>query len=115
MWIKQFDNTQRHCWERIDGTRFLNQGEGDCNKDHSDNPKVTGKVEWMRFIHSIRDLGVNVGDVKLSKEGDVGVETYPDFIVYLNTAAGTASIACVNESLSGTFQAAYDKVQASYG
>lgn len=115
MWTKQFDNTQRHCWERANGTLFLSQGEGDCNENHSDNPKVAGTVEWLRFIYAIRDLGVNVKDVEVgTSPAGIGFEKYPDFEVYLNTTAGTAVIVCKNENLYFVFDEAYDKVQASY-
>jgi hypothetical protein len=60
MWQHTFDNRKRHCWELKDGTRCL---EGSsllesppCTTDHSADPKVVGKVEWMRFIHEVGQI-----------------------------------------------------------
>lgn len=120
MWEQTFDNTRRHCWQGIlgrflDGASLLDDDANTiCTEDHSDNPKVVGTVEWMRFIHTIRDLGVNVSDVRLDKLAHVGIEIYPDFRVYLNPLSKTAYIKTTNDAVDEIFKAAYQQVQESY-
>ena len=63
-WAANFNNERRHCWPLNDGTRRLDNipwGSDDeekekCHESHEDNPKVVGKIEWLRFIHATQDL-----------------------------------------------------------
>lgn len=57
MWSHEFDSRKRHCWPLNTGKRVLDGSFTKfCKLDHSDDPKVVGKVEWMRFIHSVGHL-----------------------------------------------------------
>ena len=75
-WGADFYNARSHCFDGKDPEtgapkRWLHynspeleaarrRGDDDfdqaCTVDHSDNPKVVGEIEWMRFIHEWGDL-----------------------------------------------------------
>jgi len=68
-WAADMTNRRRHCWEGKDPengdrpTRWLDNRSPEyvhdydaptnqpCTNDHSDDPKIVGEIEWMRFIH----------------------------------------------------------------
>lgn len=68
-WGQDMTNRRRHCFWGIDPdndnapTRWLDNQAPEyqhgwdaprsqvCDKDHSDDPKIVGEIEWMRFIH----------------------------------------------------------------
>lgn len=53
IWAVDFDNSPRHCWMHVDG-KYYRDLDTLCTRDHlADNTlKLTGQVEWMRFIHT---------------------------------------------------------------
>lgn len=74
-WAQNMTNRRRHCFDGKDPnnndapTRWLDMGSDEyrrrqelhwldddeswkiCTDDHSDDPKIVGEIEWMRFIH----------------------------------------------------------------
>lgn len=77
-WSQDMTNRRRHCWDgknpdkNDEPTRWLDNRSAEyierqrqhrdddwgadeswkiCDIDHSDDPKVVGEIEWMRFIH----------------------------------------------------------------
>jgi len=74
-WAADMTNRRRHCWdgknpdkndeptrwldnrapEYIEGQRLHGWDDDEswkiCRVDHSDDPKIVGEIEWMRFIH----------------------------------------------------------------
>lgn len=142
-WSAEFDNSPRHCWPdkntvyRVDG-----KWEKICGRDHS--PKLAGKVEWMRFIHSVNEIILSqlfeqdnirpTEDIEFSEVGGFGeprqlgrdmhsgdgnhwpaCEIYPDWIVFLDNKYCVAYIELHNEDLIWVAEKAYNEVQASYG
>lgn len=62
-WAHNFNNSPRHCNNGRDGTRYLDnrapeysydRDENICTVDH--DPRLTGTVEWLRFIHEFMAL-----------------------------------------------------------
>ena len=60
-WARDFNNQPRHCWEDIDGKRWLQGGfpVRACTDDH--DPKLAGNTEWLRFVRWFGALAKNAG------------------------------------------------------
>lgn len=147
-WARDFDNRRRHCYQGKnpdtgEPRRWLN-GKFDqtCTEDH--DPKLTGDVEWLRFIrrfgkddspfHPSDQPGPNDPRYFLLNETDGHTtsdgrraysETYlvqkgdswgldPVFRVFLANAEGWARIECYDEELVGRCELALAAVEASY-
>lgn len=129
IWAKDFDNSKRHCWPLNDGTRTL-EGHFDkkCLLDHSDNPKVIGKVEWLRFIHAYSgEFNPPEGSkihfthgLRTSDGRYAYAEEYPDtdgnlkFRVFLDNENGWARIECYKPEYFEMCDSAYESVVKSY-
>jgi len=52
-WARDFNNERRHCWDGPNGRWLDSQESFDtdrlCTDEH--DPKLTGQVEWLRFVH----------------------------------------------------------------
>ena len=55
-WARDFNNQPRHCWEDVDGKRWLEGGfpVKECTEDH--DPRLAGNTEWLRFIREFGGL-----------------------------------------------------------
>jgi len=148
-WARDFDNRKRHCFEDIEGRRWL-QGflntecrtaflNTECRTAH--DPKLTGKTEWLRFIHEFGEtlsaydnpFTSDSGGFRLlndychpTSDGRLAYcETYlrpksdiwglsPVFRVFLANESGWARIECYEEDLVGNCETALAAVEASY-
>lgn len=82
-WAREFNSDQRHCWEGPDGTRRLDNRADSyvhgwdapadqlCTIVH--DPRLTGRPEWLRFIHAFAKIAVEAG-----QRNPFGVEPLPD-------------------------------------
>jgi hypothetical protein len=126
-WSHTFDNRKRHCWEMADGTRKVDVSFNKqyCHQDHTADPKVVGKVEWMRFIHEVQDL-FHEGESPFSHVFGVtgGVEIYrPEAhaswhevrLIFSQQRLTTVTIETDDESLVLPFDRALALVEDSYG
>jgi hypothetical protein len=135
-WARDFNNQRRHCWQGT-GRRWI-EGKIDqtCTEDH--DPKLTGAVEWLRFIRAFgmapfapKDdeksyFLLNETDGHATNDGRVAYsETYlrknptdwglkPVFRVFLDNTAGWARIECYDEELVGSCELALAAVEESY-
>jgi hypothetical protein len=139
-WSGEFDNSHRHCWPDREGVNHL---EGDwetvCNGGH--NPRLSGKVEWMRFIHAVNRIihehnaaiDFNDENMDISLFGGFGgplqlgtgahdsegkhwpaFELYRDWVVFIDNANSEAKIELHNEDNFWIAEKAFDMVQAEY-
>jgi hypothetical protein len=134
-----FDNRKRHCWNH---GRLRNDGSLEpCNEDHSLDPKITGEIEWLRFIHAViakfKPDDWNGEEIEgpfkkimyLGREGQVtsdGIPMYaevyaddsnkiePTCKMFLNNADGWARFELYDESYIEVCYQAYEKVQSEY-
>jgi len=137
VWSHIFDSRKRHCWSMNNGTRRLDQSapeydteywfsetpetENICTTNHYADPRVVGKVEWLRFIHAFHSLGHIWGEVKIVPEGEVTAsgtpafcEVYKDFKVFLKHEEGWAIIECYNADYIVDCDTAYNRVIDEY-
>jgi hypothetical protein len=135
IWQRTFDSRRRHCWELKDGRRVLDgviYPDQTCTVDHSADPKVVDKVEWMRFIHAVGRLMDSGNPFLPTDDGghlDVtsvpGTESYfgPDslrveVVHHRDDSAGNdrsfVTIKLYDDSLVSIFDAALVAVEESY-
>lgn len=88
-WARDFNNQRRHCWPDRDGARMLDQNaaeykRGDwepqpCTTEH--DPKLTGNVEWLRFIREFGRVAKSFGPEDTGVPNPFGADDKRHFLL----------------------------------